>query len=311
MRLGQYHTGGKARRLMSRNRSRRTKPRRPSKAVVWQGDREIRVSVETIDPLTAELWLEKNSINRKKTHRHVERLAAAIRRGEWVFNGEAIVFDEDGNLADGQHRLEAIILAGLPVETLVVRGVEPARAQDTMDAGMKRSLAGQLQVRNEENAHTLASAIAVVHRLTGQQSYASQDYPTTTQGLAILAEHADLRRCCTMGNRARRSVIRYPGGLAAGLFYLFSSVDSDDAAEFWTAFIDGDSLEKGSPIMALRTAMLRDMKRPAGVERMTHKQRCALTVKAWLQWRRGDEVRVCRWKARHEAFPQYDADLSG
>ena len=66
-----------------------------------------------VTPALAAEWLKSNSRNRKLDMTAVERLATAIRGGGWVSTHQGIAFGDDGVLYDGQHRLHAIVAAGL------------------------------------------------------------------------------------------------------------------------------------------------------------------------------------------------------
>ena len=100
--------------------------------------------VMDIGPKLAMDWLSSVPEYQRKVHEtQVNKLAMAITRGEWRVNGAAIVFNEKGDLIDGQHRLHAIVKSGKTVQSLVVTGIAkdditfaslgdtlPRRAQD-------------------------------------------------------------------------------------------------------------------------------------------------------------------------------------
>jgi hypothetical protein len=94
----------------------------------------MHVTTETVTPYMAETWLKKNIRNRSTNQTRVETIAADILAGRWVVNGDAIRFGADDELYDGQHRLMAICKAGVPVQSNVVRGLEP-EARDMIDMG--------------------------------------------------------------------------------------------------------------------------------------------------------------------------------
>ena len=73
-----------------------------------------------------------------------------------MLNGETVKIASDGTILDGQHRLYACIQAGVPFETVVIRGLPP-EAQDTIDTGMARKFADQLALRGEVNTPLLAA----------------------------------------------------------------------------------------------------------------------------------------------------------
>lgn len=100
-------------------------------------DKAMTFTLEDITPEKANEYLLKNTDNyRNPNTRRVNTYAADMAAGKWEMNGEAIKFDSDGNLVDGQHRLLAIVKANATVKMLVVRGVDTK----IMDLGSPRSL---------------------------------------------------------------------------------------------------------------------------------------------------------------------------
>ena len=57
--------------------------------------------------------------------------------GDWQLTHQGIAFDTTGRLIDGQHRLHAIIEAGVPVQILVTRGCS-ASSFSILDRGANR-----------------------------------------------------------------------------------------------------------------------------------------------------------------------------
>ena len=105
----------------------------------------------------------KSSTSRQPITRHtsgplIGRFTGAIQRGEWTLNGESIKFDTDGHLIDGQHRLRAVLAAGQPITTIVVRGL-PSDARETVDIGHSRNLADLIAMRGERWNTVLAAAL--------------------------------------------------------------------------------------------------------------------------------------------------------
>jgi hypothetical protein len=114
-----------------------------------------------VTPVMAMKWLGQNyENNRKSRDWHVDELSNAIQKDEWITTHQGIAFDTNGNLIDGQHRLQAIIAADKAVTMLVVRNLTPA-SFGVIDAGMKRTLADRtgLDQRLAETCR-LFSAIA-------------------------------------------------------------------------------------------------------------------------------------------------------
>jgi hypothetical protein len=80
-----------------------------------------------------------------------------IKRGEWIPTHQGVAFAKSGKLIDGQHRLEAIVEANIPVEMLVVTGVRDD-AYKVLDNGIKRTMADLtgMHMRTAEVCRVLA-----------------------------------------------------------------------------------------------------------------------------------------------------------
>lgn len=94
---------------------------------------------QTVTPEMAKGYLLKNTDNRNKRGWWVSGLANMIKRGEWIPTHQGVAFSQSGKLLDGQHRLEAIIEANVPVQMMVTTGVRDD-AYKVLDNGIKRTL---------------------------------------------------------------------------------------------------------------------------------------------------------------------------
>lgn len=106
---------------------------------------QIQSAVIPISPAIAAQLLTKNfSTNRKLSSSVITRYASEMVKGYWGV-GAGISFSEDGYLVDGQHRLNAVIKAGVEVPFLVTIGV-PADSYRTYDQSMTRTAAHLLTI---------------------------------------------------------------------------------------------------------------------------------------------------------------------
>lgn len=97
------------------------------------------VRIEKITPSRARSMLaDVNVDNRKLRRQRVRGYAEQMTRGEWKVSGDAIRFDREGRLIDGQHRLAAAAEANYTLETVVVYDVEPD-AYKVIDSGLSRN----------------------------------------------------------------------------------------------------------------------------------------------------------------------------
>ena len=112
--------------------------------------------VELITPEMAKEYLTHNEHNPRKANRlQVEAYARDLAAGKWQLNGETIVFDANGDLKNGQHRLMAIVKANTPAYVVVVRGIDPNIT--AFDYQKPRRLADQHGM--SRNCETLANMI--------------------------------------------------------------------------------------------------------------------------------------------------------
>ena len=127
----------------------------------------LKMSVEKITPEMATAYMKKNTNNPRGksslSRRIVKQYAEDMSAGLWQLNGEAIMFDEDGYLKNGQHRLAAIILSGKTVEMCVIRGV--ANDANIFDIGWKRTITQMVNNGVESNFEcnsAIASAAGII-----------------------------------------------------------------------------------------------------------------------------------------------------
>lgn len=116
-------------------------------------------SLEWVTPAVAAAVLEKaNTHNRPKSVNALVRLVKDVLKGSYFLNGEPVVFDWNGNLLDGQHRLSAVVKTGVSLPLAFVRGVDPD-AFPTFDQGKGRNGADVLAMLGNAQGVRLMAAI--------------------------------------------------------------------------------------------------------------------------------------------------------
>lgn len=115
------------------------------------------IAIETITPAQAAKYLENRFDGQRHVRApHVQRLASMIQKGEWRLTSDAVTLIK-GKLGNGQHRCEAIVLAGKPCEALVLRTTDE-KLFDVLDSGIARSVSDVLAQHGSGFAVTIASA---------------------------------------------------------------------------------------------------------------------------------------------------------
>lgn len=227
----------------------------------------ISSNIEKITPEMAARYLESNRVNRSFRHVRAETLARAMTRGEWALNGDAIRFYENGDLADGQHRLSAIVETGVTIESFVIRGLK-SDTSATIDKGAPRTTADNLVidlgVQKNVARHVAAAAAHVIAHDTGLQSWArsgSQTHKYTTS-LAVeewYTENIDVidRGVCFITSELSRASYFIPRSGVLALSILFDRSNPELSHDFLARVLNGHEISKDSPEDYLRSAMLR------------------------------------------------------
>ncbi len=124
----------------------------------------------------------------------VDRYAEMMSRGEWHDGVSAIIFDDKGNLIDGQHRLRAQVKSGATVAYCVIAGV-PTHSYEVIDSGARRSLGDKAGVSSNEAAigGALCAYMAGAPIKACMKSYKSgtSTYVTEPEIIRFCSEHRD------------------------------------------------------------------------------------------------------------------------
>ena len=93
----------------------------------------LTVTVEDITPEQAASYLENNAKHRPIKQKKVDAYVSEMVNGQWQLNGKSIIFDSNGRLMNGQHRLSACVQSGVTLRILVGRGVDPSLLETKED----------------------------------------------------------------------------------------------------------------------------------------------------------------------------------
>ncbi|MFE1010030.1 hypothetical protein ACFW4M_01835 [Streptomyces sp. NPDC058794] len=265
----------------------------------------MHMEVLDVTPELAAEWLTRNTNNRPLSKATVQQLAARIQRGEWQLTHQGIAFDEDGVLIDGQHRLAAVVRAGLTVPMTVAHGV-PRTAFTVMDTGRKRTGRDALALAGEANATHLAAALRGLHLYlhapnsawSGGSSVTSND-----QLLTLLAEHPDIRDAMQHGiafNRACRITVT---AATIGWYVTTRARPELDQSSWREGLITGARLEPGDPRLTLRNTMLNLATGASHRRRDDSREHLLYYLKAWNAWAEGRSVKLLR-RSPNETMPR-------
>jgi len=131
-------------------------------------------TTEIITPTQAAKWVHPsvNRDNRPLRDSQVKYLAGQILSGKWQLTHQGIAFAENGRLVDGQHRLNAIIMANRQVQMMVTRNLKD-EAYKVVDCGLKRSAPDRTHLVNDQRQNiTICHAIGVYIKATKREGQA-------------------------------------------------------------------------------------------------------------------------------------------
>jgi hypothetical protein len=301
----------------------------------------IRAQVVKITPIMAERWLDQHGgPNRKVLESRVERYKNDIVAGRFQgVNGETVVFDSNNQLADGQHRLKAIVAAEKAITTLVVWGVAPLEAQRTMDTGATRSLRDLIGMAGGKHEAYVANATANAWRLRKlgafeQGGSAQQATPQqliqflcdnwilyTTDAITYQGDEDKAEQLFKCDSDIPRWAVGVNKRLSIGiphimtlhwLFFAHTDAAPEEVKRFFETTVDGFEMKGGLRVAfdpgdsrALIHKTIVNRKELGGWNQWPTMRRFAYFIKAWNNWRNGIVRQQLTWRPNGgESFPR-------
>ncbi len=248
--------------------------------------------IRLVTPVLAEELLRGNTGNRVIRKQRVAMWSRIIRDNRWMLNNDTLVMTSDGRLLNGQHRLLAIVDSGIAVPMQILWNADP-RSYDTMDRGVKRSVADALRARGFTNVVALAGGLSAYNQIS-TDSWAQDSWLEPDQALDLIESLPGFERSFS-AHKVTHGILT--PAVAIGCHYHFQNLSPDHADEFMEKLGSGAGLASTDPIFRLRERVAR--KRGFALHRRIE---CAFVIKAWNAWRQGQAVKVLVWR-EDEPFP--------
>lgn len=211
----------------------------------------MNIKIETIQPAQAERWLDKrNGHNRNLRQSHVDYLANEMISGRFKETSQGIAFFDDGTLADGQHRLAACVVSGVPIKLPVARGIK----KETMcafDMGARRSVADFMHLHHgiKDANLVVASARSIV-----SMCFAFQNYTLSADVLLKV-----IRRFGKELEATASEVKQFKPSCKAwivGTIAFARKSQPQSIGEFVHAMSSGENVKKGHPALTFRNWLI-------------------------------------------------------
>jgi len=213
---------------------------------------KIETSIESVTPAKAESWLNLNKSNRRLRTGVVEKYAQDMRNGAWTFCPEPISFFDDSELADGQHRLWAIIESGMTVKCVIVRGLCRNDGMN-INRGLARTLVDNARMTGSDTGltNTLVSTCRGI-----AEGDALRVAISDAQKLAYVERHRDEAQWAIARVRHVRHLCNGPVLCAIARAHLVEK-DEDRLTRFCTVLVNGFMEgESESAAIAMRNYLL-------------------------------------------------------
>lgn len=213
------------------------------------------INISQISPEIAAKLLENLFPDQRVVREsYVDRLAKEMTDGTFRLSSDSIVIVK-GLLANGQHRLRAVVKSG-KTEPFLIMKTDDSEIYKIIDAGIKRTIADALGHATNRNDIAAAAAMSMSYQ-SGTIAFTSKKYATRSEILNYC--DTNLESLEIAGAHARRltSIQRLlPRSVVGSFIHLATSFDKDQPIEFMNQVFNGNGT---SPIAKLlRDRLIRE-----------------------------------------------------
>lgn len=256
-------------------------------------ERPITEDVE-VTPEIAAVWLQRDQVSDETFNRHtdvrrVERYARDMANDNWWYTGHPIVFDWDGHVRDGGHRLLAVIKSKRTIRFNVVYGVDP-RSQHGMDRLRPRSVKDDMDIAGLPNGMTVASIASLILRWRSGKIFSSNWQPSDMEKLDMIEREPNVHVAARQAIRIWRNTPQAAKSVLGTMWHEAYELDSEACERFFDLYYSGRILDdRDSAILAIRNAVIRYGSN--GGKKPRQEYQLYQMVKAWNTWRVGKEAK--------------------
>lgn len=266
---------------------------------------------ETIDPALAKSYLAKipPEAARNTDPEAIAQYAAAMKSGAWVMNAQPIIFDTDGRLIDGQHRLRAAIEADASFKTLVARNVR-ADTLHTIDQHRRRTYHGVLEARGIRHASLIVRLMGKLIRIeNGIFGLAGNQIPWARYD-RVLEANEELAEAARIAEHYRSlPLAAVPRALL--VFMALRAGKSDEARAFLGEMVAADDVDDASTVSPVINTILIQLESARARADLDLDQSAAQLILAFNDYVVGERRRrVYQWTpGPRDLFEVDEADL--
>lgn len=229
----------------------------------WMDSDYEKVAIVSVTPEMAQEALKRNKRNRSISSALVARYRYEIENGTWFLTHQGIAFTSTHELADGQHRLRALIEAKATLKMIVVTGLS-AEAAAAIDRHRPRSEADSLRISgfSPEDLKTRIAVIRTLFRVHGAPHKITIPTSVMRQILDVISDELDIA-IAVLPTHSHLAPAPIRAGIVSGL--CAGSITVDLAQTFGRIMKTGETYSiSESAILRLRDHLLSGARRQGG-----------------------------------------------
>ena len=264
----------------------------------------ISVVVTGITPELARQWLNaSNKNNRNIDWKRVDDYASIMEKGEFLVTNDAIGFDINNRLFNGQHRLWAIVKSGVTVDQVVMHNANPDVFK-VADQGKRRTNAQTLSTMGYDNTQILSTVVNLVIRWEAGSLIEKTKPVSSIETISCIKRWPILVECTNIAHRyTGKKGISFSASVVAFTIWLANFDSQKDEYVEWIKHVAaGVGFSPDSPEIALH----RRFRNKLGSSREEMMEQCALLIKAYHYSKIGRKIQTLVWSAENdEKFPEF------
>lgn len=240
----------------------------------------------------AQVFLERALDIRRYRPKTAAKYSRDMTADKWIITHEGIGIDVDGNVLDGRHRLNAIIISGKPQFLLVVRNL-PREAKVAVDQGIPRTLD---DVLNSDNIPATKRDVGICKMILGPGPFRF----TRAEAIDLFKRHEGAIRATSEMFYTNKWKLTQASVMApfARAWYTY---DTKDLSRFVRALLEGNYQNSDeAPAIALRDFLKDKVQKTCGGS--AKREIYFKTEKALFSFLNGERLGRLH-AATHEMFP--------
>lgn len=263
-------------------------------------------SIVEVTPAIAAEWLRRNTDNRPRSLSTEARYSSLMSSGRWMLSCDAVGFDRNGRLINGQHRLGGVIRSGTTQRMLVVWGLDPD-VFEVLDVGKKRGAGDVLAILGYKHYNILAAAARclVGYSRDGRTFYSmfGGNPVENDEIVAAVKRHPGLADSTEFVTGFAKHFGKWMSMSSLSfLHYVYAREYPIEASTFIEKLATGEGLSSEAPALVLRDRLIREAMAKTSLPRG---EAAALVILCFNRHVEGRRMKIVRWSPENGMeYPQ-------